>query len=106
MNTFGGLSEDMLELIVSGMRQFSVQETLGAPLCYARAFGRMEIICLFRFPALAPQRDPRLGGRAGLLSIVPVGTLDTRRLAGCQSFYFCAESVRNKALRLQHSAVS
>lgn len=36
---------------------------------------------LSRFPALAPQRDPRLGGRAGLLSIVPGGTPDSRHPA-------------------------
>jgi len=35
-----------------------------------RAFGRAEGIYLFHFPALAPQRGERLGGRTGLLSIV------------------------------------
>ena len=42
---------------------------------------RAEGMRLSRFPALAPQRDPRLGGRAGLLSVVPAGTLDNQRAA-------------------------
>jgi hypothetical protein len=49
---------------------------------------------LFRFPALAPQRDPRLGDRAGLLSIVPDGTPDTRRFRRVSLLLFCAEAAR------------
>jgi hypothetical protein len=59
---------------------FNAGNFCGAPLCCARAFGRAEGIYLFRFPPLAPQRDTRLGGRAGLLSIVPDWTPDTRAL--------------------------
>ncbi len=82
MNTLGGLSGGIRWGDCKRMKQFSKQESLRTRSSVAaRGLRRKEEMYLFRFPALAPQRDLRLGGRAGLLSVVPAGTPDTQRTA-------------------------